>query len=158
MVRHPRAGRVAKPARLAAETQALDDCGYCSFHGATAAQLHRTLAGLAVVAGLSGCGSSGSTPQEIIAPSAAPASSAAPSLTPERRETIFLDATAAHLCSVQSQVYTDPGAMASAYASRPGYADLTTAQVDAYRQRVISDPAFADRLTRRIQQTCGSTS
>nr|BFE61767.1 hypothetical protein GCM10020063_062930 [Dactylosporangium thailandense] len=39
-----RAGRVAKPARLGAETQALGDCAYCSFHGATAGQLHKTLA------------------------------------------------------------------------------------------------------------------
>ncbi|MER7004400.1 hypothetical protein ABT297_15325 [Dactylosporangium sp. NPDC000555] len=39
-----RAGRVAKPLRLGAETQPLGDCGYCSFHGETASHLHRTLA------------------------------------------------------------------------------------------------------------------
>ncbi|MGI5243599.1 hypothetical protein [Dactylosporangium sp. CA-139066] len=39
-----RAGRVAKPVRLGAETQPLRDCGYCSFHGDSATQLHRTLA------------------------------------------------------------------------------------------------------------------
>ncbi|MFB9447857.1 hypothetical protein Dvina_13365 [Dactylosporangium vinaceum] len=109
-----------------------------------------------VAAGLCACGkSSDNTNQEMKAPK--PSASAAPSGPPtaERRETIFLDATAQHLCSVQSQVYTDPAAMASAYATRPIYTDLTTAQVDEFQQRVISDPAFADRLTQRIQATCG---
>jgi hypothetical protein len=116
----------------------------------TAAALALTAA---VATGLSACGrSSDTTPQEMQAPKP----SASASLTADRRETIFLDATAAHLCSVQSQVYTDPGAMASAYASRPIYTDLTTAQVDELQQRVISDPAFADRLTQRIQATCAT--
>ncbi|MEV6930359.1 hypothetical protein AB0M46_38565 [Dactylosporangium sp. NPDC051485] len=39
-----RAGKVAKPVRLGAETQPLGDCAYCSFHGSTATQLHQTLA------------------------------------------------------------------------------------------------------------------
>jgi hypothetical protein len=39
-----RAGRVAKPVRLGAETQPLGDCAYCSFHGDSADRLHRTLA------------------------------------------------------------------------------------------------------------------
>jgi hypothetical protein len=39
-----RAGALAKPVRLGAETQALGDCAYCSFHGTTADRLHRTLA------------------------------------------------------------------------------------------------------------------
>lgn len=38
---------------------------------------------------------------------------------------------------------------------QPG-ADLTQAQVDEFRQRVVGDPGFADRLTRRIQATCGT--
>jgi hypothetical protein len=117
-----------------------------------------TLAVLAVTAGLAGCGDeSSNTPAKITAPSAAAAaSSAAGSLTPERAETVFLDTTAAHLCSVQSRVYTDPGAMASAYASRPVYTGLSDAQVEQFQQRVIADPAFANRLTGQIQQTCGS--
>ncbi|WP_433085993.1 hypothetical protein ACQP1P_12035 [Dactylosporangium sp. CA-052675] len=109
------------------------------------------VATLALTAGLCACGKSGnSTKTQMQAPKPSA------SLTQDRRETIFLDATAQHLCAVQSQVYTDPSAMASAYASRPVYTDLTAAQVDALQQRVISDPAFADRLTRRIQATCGT--
>jgi ABC-type uncharacterized transport system auxiliary subunit len=112
---------------------------------------------LALAAGLAACGDSSdnagdNTTQQMTAPK--PTASA--SLTADRRETIFLDATAAHLCSVQSQVYTDPSAMASAYASRPIYTDLSTDQVESFQQRVISDAAFADRLTQRIQATCGT--
>jgi hypothetical protein len=119
------------------------------------------LAVLAVAGGLAaGCGNeSANTPAKITAPSAAAggAPSAGASLTPERQETIFLDTTAAHLCSVQSRVYTDPAAMAEAYASKPVYTGLSDAQVEQYQQRVIADPAFANRLTGQIQQTCGST-
>jgi hypothetical protein len=118
-----------------------------------------TLAALAVASGLAGCGDEPpDTPAKITAPSAAAASapSASAPSTPERLEAIFLDTTAAHQCSVQSRVYTDPAAMASAYASRPLYTGLSDAQVEQYQQRVIADAAFADRLTGRIQQTCGS--
>ncbi|WP_433059382.1 hypothetical protein [Dactylosporangium sp. CS-033363] len=38
-----RAASLAKPVRLGAETQALGDCAYCSFHGDTATQLQQTL-------------------------------------------------------------------------------------------------------------------
>ncbi|WP_433218529.1 hypothetical protein ACQP00_12730 [Dactylosporangium sp. CS-047395] len=38
-----RAASLAKPVRLGAETQALGDCAYCSFHGDTASQLQQTL-------------------------------------------------------------------------------------------------------------------
>ncbi|GAA3456420.1 hypothetical protein [Dactylosporangium matsuzakiense] len=38
-----RAGAAAKPARLGAETQALGDCSYCSFHGTSEERLHTTL-------------------------------------------------------------------------------------------------------------------
>ncbi|MEV6930357.1 hypothetical protein AB0M46_38555 [Dactylosporangium sp. NPDC051485] len=105
---------------------------------------------LALTASLSACG--GNAPQEI----KAPAPTTTGPLTEERRETLFLDATATHLCGIQSRVYTDPGAMASAYASRPIYADLTDAQVDAFRQRLISDPAFAARLTEKMKVVCGT--
>ncbi|GAA1513597.1 hypothetical protein GCM10009827_030250 [Dactylosporangium maewongense] len=116
-----------------------------------------TIAALAVTAGLAGCGDEGSkTPAKISAPSTAGPSASA-SLTPERMETIFLDTTAAHLCSVQSRVYTDPAAMADAYASKPLYTGLADAQVEQYQQRVIADPAFAERLTAQIQATCGTT-
>ncbi|MFI5909456.1 hypothetical protein [Dactylosporangium sp. NPDC051541] len=107
-----------------------------------------------VAAGISACGKSASnngpdnTNQEMKAPKASATAA-------DRPETTFLDATAQHLCSVQSQVYTDPAAMASAYASQPLYTDLTAAQVEQFQQRVISDPAFADRLTQRVQATCG---
>ncbi|MET7395861.1 hypothetical protein ABZS66_20435 [Dactylosporangium sp. NPDC005572] len=46
--------------------------------------------------------------------------------------------------------------MASAYASPPRYQGLNDAQVSEFQQRTISDPAFAERLTRQIQQTCGT--
>jgi hypothetical protein len=38
-----RAGKAAKPARLAAETQPLPDCSYCSFHGDTQQVLAKSL-------------------------------------------------------------------------------------------------------------------
>ena len=116
-----------------------------------------TLAALAVTAGLTGCGDeSPNTPAKITAPSAAAGPSAGASVTPERQETIFLDTTAAHLCSVQSRVYTDPAAMAEAYASKPVYTGLSDALVEQFQQRVIADPEFANRLTAQIQHTCGS--
>ncbi|MFF5231299.1 hypothetical protein [Dactylosporangium sp. NPDC000521] len=115
-----------------------------------------TIATLAVTAGLAGCGDEGAkTPAKITAPSAGPSASAP--LAPERMEAIFLDTTAAHLCSVQSRVYTDPAAMAEAYASKPLYTGLADAQVEQYQQRVIADPAFAGRLTAQIQATCGTS-
>ncbi|MET7423248.1 hypothetical protein [Dactylosporangium sp. NPDC005555] len=121
-----------------------------------------TLATVALTAGLTaGCGDEPArTPAKISAPSA-PTATAGPtvsgSLTPERMETIYLDTTAAHLCSVQSRVYTDPGAMADAYASKPIYSGLTDAQVEQYQKRTISDKDFAGRLTGQIQKTCGAT-
>jgi hypothetical protein len=38
-----RAGKAAKPARLGAETQALGDCPYCTFHGGTDSAMRATL-------------------------------------------------------------------------------------------------------------------
>jgi hypothetical protein len=45
-----RAGTLAKPVRLGAETQALGDCASCSFHGTTAERLHQTLAAVDLAA------------------------------------------------------------------------------------------------------------
>jgi hypothetical protein len=113
--------------------------------------------GLALAGLLGGCatedkdsaGGAGPTP-------VAPASSSAGSLSPERAEAVFLDATAAHLCAVQSRVYTDPKALADAYQSSPPIADLTPAQVTAFNARVSSDSAFATELTDRVRRTCGT--
>ena len=104
------------------------------------------------------CGSPSTT---VSAPSVAPApmGSAGPSgsLTPARAETIFIDATAAHLCAVQSRVYSDPTELADAYATPPPYPQLSPAQVAAFNQRVTSDAGFATRLTDKIRTTCGAT-
>ncbi|GGM09195.1 hypothetical protein ACFFX1_01440 [Dactylosporangium sucinum] len=106
----------------------------------------------AATSATAGCGgSSGTTEATMAAPTraASPSASASP-------EAQFLAATAAHLCSVQSRVYTDPAAMASAYAAQPRYQGLSDAQIGEFQQRTISDPAFAERLTRQVQQTCGT--
>ncbi|GGK34835.1 hypothetical protein GCM10010124_29370 [Pilimelia terevasa] len=69
-------------------------------------------------------------------------------------ESRFVAATAAHLCRVQSTVYSDPGAMASAYARPPDYPDVPADQVAALRGRLKSDPALADRLAAELKATC----
>jgi hypothetical protein len=110
----------------------------------------------AVALALGACGSS--EKGAVGAPSAGPAPAASSaSLTPERAETIYLDATAVHLCAVQSRVYTDPKELADAYATPPPYPQLTAAQVTTFNQRVTSDAAFATRLTDRVKSTCGAT-
>jgi hypothetical protein len=76
--------------------------------------------------------------------------------TADRAETSFIDATAAHLCAVQSRVYPDPSALAAAYQSSPQYPGLSEAQVGAFRQRLAADAAFAGRLAQRVQATCGA--
>jgi hypothetical protein len=103
-------------------------------------------------------GACGSSPKATVsAPSAEPAPAvSSASLSPERAETIYLDATAAHLCAVQSRVYTDPKELADAYSTPPPYPQLSTAQVTAFNQRVTSDAAFATRLTDRVKSTCGT--
>jgi hypothetical protein len=58
--------------------------------------------------------------------------------------------------TVSGGVYTDPSAMAEAYASKPVYAGLSDAQAEQFQQRIIADPAVGGRLTTQIQQTCGS--
>jgi len=112
--------------------------------------------GLTVALTLGACGSSSNGTAGAPSAGPAPAASSA-SLTPERAETVYLDATAAHLCAVQSRVYTDPKELAAAYSTPPPYPQLTTAQVTAFNQRVTSDAAFATRLTDRVKSTCGST-
>ncbi|MBG0831821.1 hypothetical protein HS041_29320 [Planomonospora sp. ID67723] len=70
-------------------------------------------------------------------------------------EELFLSVTAAHLCTVQSTVYTDPAAMAEAYAAAPDYpAGLTEDQAAQLRQRLTDDGAFSARLTQRLADTC----
>lgn len=121
-----------------------------------------TIATLAVAAaGLAGCGDGpANIPAKLGAPPAAagPSSttSAATAATAADPETIYVDTTAAHLCSVQARVYTDPGAMAAAYATKPIYSGLTDAQVEQYQRQIITDHDFAGRLTAQIQHTCGS--
>ena len=108
---------------------------------------------------LSACGSSSTG--TVGAPSVGPAPAASPSASSpgsDRAETIFLDTTAAHLCAVQSRVYTDPKELADAYSNPPPYPQLTQAQVTAFSQRVTSDAAFATKLTERVKSTCGATS
>ncbi|GII24810.1 hypothetical protein [Planosporangium mesophilum] len=75
--------------------------------------------------------------------------------TPSAEQT-FLDATAAHLCSVQSMVYADPKALADAYQATPEYPGLTPAQVERFRQRLTADATFARALTSATQRACGS--
>lgn len=108
----------------------------------------------ALLSGLGGCGSDDTDA------SAPPAATVAPKAVSgeERREKIYLEATAAHLCAVQSRVYTDPGEMASAYASRPRYEGLTADEVAAFDQRRTTDPDFARRLAETITATCSVAS
>jgi hypothetical protein len=107
---------------------------------------------LLLAAGLVGCGSDPSDPGT----SAPPPATVAPKAVADdaRRETIYLEATAAHLCAVQSRVYTDPAEMAAAYSSRPRYAELTEAEVTAFDQRRATDDAFAARLAETIVAAC----
>ena len=107
------------------------------------------LAAVALLLVLAGCASD--TKDE----SAPPASVAPKAVSEEvRREKIYLEATAAHLCSVQSRVYMDPAEMAAAYASKPRYAELTDAEVVAFDQRRTTDEAFAAKLADTITATC----
>ncbi len=105
---------------------------------------------VALLVVLAGCGSDEKDS------SAPPKASVAPKAVSEdvRRETIYLEATAAHLCSVQSRVYTDPAEMAAAYDSKPRYAELTEAEVAAFDQRRATDDAFAAKLAETITATC----
>jgi hypothetical protein len=79
------------------------------------------------------------TPVRVAAPSA---------------EQTFLDATAAHLCSVQSMVYGDPEALADAYQATPEYPGLTPVQVEEFRQRLTTDATFGRALTSATQRAC----
>ncbi len=69
-------------------------------------------------------------------------------------ESIFLAATAAHLCNVGQTVYDDPAALAKAYQSAPTYPGLDKGQVDELTERLHSDPTLSDQLTRQLRMTC----
>jgi hypothetical protein len=100
--------------------------------------------------GLAACGSDGA---EVASPPKA-TTAAAPVSEEARREAIYLEATAAHLCAVQSRVYTDPAEMASAYASKPRYTGLTDEEVASFDERAKTDPVFAVRLSEAITAAC----
>lgn len=112
------------------------------------------LVAVLLIGGLSACGSD--DPSE---PATAPKATAAnaPLSESARREKIYLEATAAHLCAVQSRVYTDPAEMASAYASKPRYTELTDEEIAAFDERAKTDPAFAVRLSETITATCSAS-
>jgi len=80
--------------------------------------------------------------------------SAAPAPPADAAETIFLAATAVHLCNVGRTVYDDPAALAKAYQSAPTYPGLDSAQVATLTERLHSDPTLSARLTRQLQATC----
>ncbi|GAA3447743.1 hypothetical protein [Planomonospora venezuelensis] len=73
---------------------------------------------------------------------------------PRTPEEIYLAATAAHLCAVQSTVYSDPKEMAEAYAAAPEYPGLTGGQISELDRRLDGDAAFSARLTQRLADTC----
>jgi hypothetical protein len=106
---------------------------------------------------LAACGSATGPSESAPAPHPAGPTSASGPLSPERMETIYLDATAAQLCSVQSRVYTDPQQLADAYKSNPPYPDLSAEQVADFQKRLSSDAAFAAELTEKIRSTCGAS-
>ncbi len=80
--------------------------------------------------------------------------SAAPASPLDAAESIFLAATAAHLCNVGQTVYDDPAALAKAYRSAPTYPGLDSGQVAELTERLHSDPTLSARLTRQLQVTC----
>jgi hypothetical protein len=122
-------------------------------------RLVRTAVMLAATAlAVGACASSATT---TAAPSpgagiAVPSSAAAP-VTGAQAETVFLAVTAAHLCAAQSRVYTDPSALAQAYATSSQYTGLTDTTVSSLQQRLGTDPAFATRLADEVRSTCGGT-
>jgi hypothetical protein len=106
---------------------------------------------------LAACGSSTSPSESAPTPHPAGPATAPGTLSPARLETIYLDATAAQLCSVQSRVYPDPQQLAEAYKSNPPYPDLTAEQVADFQKRLSSDVSFAAKLTEKIRSTCGAS-
>ena len=106
---------------------------------------------------LAACGSATSPSESAPAPRPAGPASAAGPLSPERMEAIYLDATAAQLCSVQSRVYPDPQQLADAYQSNPPYPELSAEQVADFQKRLSSDASFAAKLTEKIRSTCGAS-
>jgi hypothetical protein len=108
--------------------------------------VRRTLAGFVLVL-LAGCGSPAHQ---------APTTSGSVDTrtTTQRAEDTFIGTTAAYMCNVQSTVYDDPKAIATAYGSTPPYPGLSAEQVAAYQQRLVMDTAFATRLTEQLKTSC----
>lgn len=76
----------------------------------------------------------------------------APSSADERA---FLDATAEHLCAVQSTVYDDAAELSAAYDAAPDVPGVSTAAVSTLEERLTTDPAFSQRLLEKVTATCG---
>ncbi|GGJ90631.1 hypothetical protein GCM10010123_20620 [Pilimelia anulata] len=77
-----------------------------------------------------------------------------PEPAPPSVEQVFLEETARHLCAVQSRVYPDPSALASAHRSQPSYAAVPAPSVSPLRAKLDSDPAFAARLADELRRSC----
>jgi hypothetical protein len=75
----------------------------------------------------------------------------------QQAEDTFIGTTAAHLCNVQSTVYDDTAALATAYQSPPPYPGLDPTQVAAFRKRLATDAAFSARLTAQLKTACHPT-
>jgi hypothetical protein len=112
--------------------------------------------GLVALTLMTGCAGNGGSEAAAPAAAAAPATPAAApaAAAPASAEDVFVLATAAHLCAVQSTVYDDPAAMAAAYEATPEYPGLTPAQVKDLQQRMANDTALIGRVSDNLQQTC----
>ncbi|MFI5494214.1 hypothetical protein [Actinoplanes sp. NPDC051859] len=94
-----------------------------------------------------------------VAATASVASSGAPSIMPSVAaeagpEERFLAATAAHLCEVQSTVYTDAKELAAAYAKKPTYSGVSAADVKTLTKKLNSDSEFSAQLTQLMATSC----
>lgn len=75
--------------------------------------------------------------------------------SPGWEDELFVTATAAHLCRIQSTVYPDPAAQAAAYNATPRYpAELTAEQIAQRVQRLRTDVALSAAITQRLSGTC----
>ncbi|GCD89881.1 hypothetical protein [Nocardioides sp. LS1] len=70
-------------------------------------------------------------------------------------EQAFLDATAKHLCTVQSTVYDDAAELSAAYDAAPDVPGVPAATVSTLAKRLTTDPAFSQRLLQEVRTTCG---
>jgi hypothetical protein len=119
------------------------------------AVVRRTVVAGAALLALAGCGSSGTPTTEG---RSGPAAGAVDARTAaQRAEDNFIGTTAAHLCNVQSTVYDDTGALATAYQSPPPYPGLDATQVAAFQKRLTTDAAFLARLTNQLKAICHPT-